>query len=323
PVTDDMALCHPSIQAGDGKLAVQDAEHAWFVRINHIDQYGTHVPLERLTATPPVPLLFLNVDAVAGSRALIWEHIQDAPGKPCPNPRVIIPRDIYPDVVKGSVIVDIRSFGVRTPPCTKQKPSYGIMGLFHLLPPSLAWLWRLVAPRGHANPSIVTSDALSSEGVGSYWPFATGRRVDHANLLLRQFQTHTRMRYILCPNQHVGAWKVGFMPQWVAREYLARRGNARFKSDQIQSARCPLLGYSLYQLQVEGRMIARWMLQVETQPEVGEEGYDKGAAMLREFFHKCLKEYLHPDLDPLARQIIQCCLDNGSVEDYEKLIVAS
>jgi hypothetical protein len=319
-VTDDMALCHPSLQEGGGKLTLVDAESAWFVRVNHIQHYGTDIHLEKLTAEPPEPLLFLNIDAVPRSRALIWEHIQDAPGKPCPNPRVIIPRRIYPGVVEGPVLVDIRSFGVRTPPCTREKPTYGIIGLFHLLPPALAWLWRLVSPRGHDNPSIVDSEGMSSEGVGSYWPFATGRRVDQANLLLRQFQESTRMRQILCPNQYIGAWRVGFMPQWIAREYLARRGIARFRPDQLRPARCPLLGYTMHQLQVEGSFIARWFLQVETQPEVGEDGYDQGATILRNFFHRCLKDFLEADLDPLGREIITCCLDGGSVQDYERLL---
>ncbi len=321
PVTDDMALCHPSIQDGDRKLRLTDAEDGWFIRINHITNYGTDVHLERLTAQPPQPLLFLNVDSVPNSRAMIWEHIEDEPGKPCPNPRVILPRQIVPGVVEGSVTVDIRSFGVRTPPCTRERPTYGIIGLFHVLPPALAWLWRLVAPRGHANPSIVETEGMSSEGVGSYWPFATGRRVDQANLLLRQFQEHTRMRSILCPNQYVGAWKVDFMPQWVAREYLARRGNARFKPDQVQPARCPLLGNALFQLSIEGRMIARWFLQVDTQPEVGEEAYDQGAEILYNFFRKCLADFAdEADLDPIGRQIIECCYDGGSVHDYEALI---
>ncbi|MFN3408190.1 MAG: DUF4914 family protein [Limisphaerales bacterium] len=319
-VTDDMALCHPSLQEGGGKLVVTDAENAWFVRVNHLEHYGTDVHLEKLCAEPPEPLLFLNIDAVPRSRAMVWEHIEDAPGKRCPNPRVIIPRKVFPGVVEGAVTVDIRSFGVRTPPCTKDKPSYGILGLFHILPPSLAWLWRLVSPRGHANPSIVDTEGMSSEGVGSYWPFATGRRVDQANLLLRQFVRNPRMRHILCPNQHVGAWQVSFMPQWIAREYLARRGVARFRPDQLRPARCPLLGHTLHQLQVEGRMIARWFLQVETQPEVGEAAYDAGAEMLKKFFHKCLADFQEPDLDPLGKQIIECCLDGGSVEDYEKLI---
>ena len=321
-VTDDMALCHPSLQEGQGKLTLTDAENSWFVRVNHIEHYGTDVYLERLTAEPPVPLLFLSVDAVPGSRALIWEHIEDAPGKRCPNPRVIIPRNVFPNVVEGAVTVDIRSFGVRTPPCTKEKPTYGILGLFHILPPALAWLWRLVSPRGHANPSIVDTEGMTSEGVGSYWPFATGRRVDQANLLLRQFTENTRMRHILCPNQHIGAWRVGFMPQWIAREYLARRGAAKFRPEQLRPARCPLLGHTLHQLQVEGRMIARWFLQVDTQPEAGEEAYDEGAKILQRFFRACLADFRDPGLDPLGQQIITCCLDGGTLEQYEPLIPA-
>ncbi|MBV9462854.1 MAG: DUF4914 family protein [Verrucomicrobiae bacterium] len=320
PVTDDMALCHPSHQRDGGRLTVQDAESAWFVRVNHIDRYGVDIHLEGLTAQPPEPLLFLSIDAVPGARAMIWEHIEDAPGQPCPNPRVIIPRAIYPGVINKPVAVDIRSFGVRTPPCTRESPSYGILGFVHLLSPALAWLWRLVAPRGHANPSIVDTGGMTTEGVGSYWPFATGKKVPHANMLLDQFERYTRMRYILCPNQHVGAWKVGFMPQWVAREYLARRGHAQFKQDHLRPSRCPLLGYALHTLHVEGKLIPRWFLQVESQPEVGEESYDKGAAIIREFFEKCLQEFDTPDLAPHGRQIIQCFRDNGSVADYEKLI---
>ena len=164
PVTDDMALCHPSIQKGNGGLELCDAEDAWFVRVNHIHRYGTDPALESLTAQPSQPLLFLNIDAVPGSSAMIWEHIEDEPGVPCPNPRVIVPRSIVPGVVNEPVSVDIRSFGVRTPPCTREQPSYGILGLFHVLPPSLAWLWRLVAPRGHANPSIVDSKGHEQRG---------------------------------------------------------------------------------------------------------------------------------------------------------------
>lgn len=320
PVTDDMALCHPSIQDGEGKLRVVDAEDAWFVRVNHIDNYGTDPYLERLAAQPGQPLFFLNIDAVPGGRALIWEHIEDIPGKPCPNPRVVIPREIVPDIADGAVTVDIRSFGIRTPPCTQANPSYGIIGLFHLLPPALAWLWRLVSPRGFDSPSIVDHGEMGSEGVGSYWPFATGRRVPQANLLLDQCIEHTRTRYILTPNQHVGAWRMGFMPQWLAREYLARRGSASFKLDQVRPARCPLLGYTLYQMQIEGRMIPRWFLQVDTQPEVGQEAYDQGAEMLTAFFHRHLVDFLEPDLAPLGRRIIECCLGGGKIEDYEALI---
>ncbi|MGB6219859.1 DUF4914 family protein [Haloferula sp.] len=319
-VTDDMALCHPSLDKGKGKLSLMDAEDAWFVRVNHLTRYGTDPHLEALTLQPPAGLLFLNIDAKPGSTAIIWEHTEDERGVPCPNPRVVIPRSVIPGIVDGSVEVDIRSFGVRCPPCTREKPTYGIIGMFHLLPPALAWLWRLVAPRGHANPSIVDSEGMSSEGVGSYWPFATGRRVDQANLLLRQIQDTPEVRYILMPNQHVGCWAVSFMPQWITREYLARRGGAKFDSSQVEASRCSLLGWNPRSLVVEGRPIGTAFFEVHSQPEVGEEAYDQGAAILADFFRRELAQFLVDDLDPLGREIIECCFRNGSVEDYQKLL---
>lgn len=320
PVTDDMALCHPSIQGKNGKLGLTDAENGWFVRTNHITSYGKDIHIEKLTAQPPEPLLFLNVDAAPGGRALIWEHIMDAPGKPCPNPRVVVPRRIIENIVNGPVSVDIRSMGIRTPPCTKKKPSYGIIGIFHVLPPALAWVWRLVAPRGYANPSIVETKGLSSEGVGSYWPFATGRKVDQANLLLKQIESTPKVRYVLTPNQHVGAWETSFMPQWLMREYLARRGNARFASHQVEPARCPLLGFALNSITIEGTSIPNWFLRVETQPEVGEIGYEAGAKILTDFFKETLKEFLVPDLSPLGKKIIECTMNDGKMDDYLLLI---
>ena len=104
------------------------------------------------------------------------------------------------------------------------------------------------------------------------------------------------------------------------REYLARRGSAKFKFDQIRPARSPLLGYALHQLQLEGRFVARWFLQVNTQPEVGNDGYDQGARILYDFFRKQLNLFLTDSLDPLGRSIIECCLDEGSVEEYADLI---
>ncbi len=320
PITDDMAMCQPTAQAQGGALLVRDAEQGWFVRLDHIQRYGTEPHLEELTIHPKEPLIFMNLHGVPGATILPWEHVEDAPGVPCPNPRVILPRRMVPDIVDGPVIVNVRNFGIRTPPCTREHPSYGIAGYLHLLPAALAWLWRLVAPRGHANPSITDSTGLVSEGVGSYWPFATGRMVDHANLLLRQVQAAPKMRYTLTPNQHVGAWSVGFMPEWIAREYLARRGVASFRPGQLKPARCPLLGFVLNTMQVEGAIIPDWLLCIEKQPEVGVEAYDHGADLLQGFFRDELAGFLHPDLDPLGRRIIGCCLDGGTVKDYESLL---
>lgn len=320
PVTDDMALCHPTLEGSDHKLILMDAEEAWFVRVNHIDHYGIDPQLESLTIHNPDPLLFLNIEAQPHSTALIWEHIEDAPGVPCPNPRVIMPRRSVPEVVEGSVPVDVRSFGVRTPPCSREQPTYGIIGLFHLLPPALAWLWRLTAPRGHGNPSIVDTGGMTSEGVGSYWPFATGKRSTQANLLLDQFERYPNMCYTLTPNQHIGVWKVGFMPQWLMREYLTRRGSTSFSRQQVSPARATLLGYEMEQVILEGEKIPIRYLKVYQQREVGIEGYDEGAKIFDQFFRDQLAKYTFSEFRSLGQRIVQCFLDGGTLPDFESLI---
>jgi len=321
PVCDDMATVHPTIQTTSKRLRLLDAENAWFIRTDNITGYGIDPVLEKITINSAKPLLFLNIKTNPGGTALIWNHTEDEPGKPCPNPRVIVPRELFDGVVKEPVSIDIRSFGVRTPRCTAQDPSYGILGLFHILPPALAWLWRLVSPRGHANPSIIGSDgSMQSEGVGSYWPFATGTKVRHANILLEQIAKNTDTRYVLTPNQYVGVWKVGFRAQLLMREYLTRRGNSRFRTTQIGQARCKLLGYELEYLTIEGSKIPSRFLKTYKQPDVGFEGYDKGAAMLIEFFTKELQQYRKPELSELGHRIIEVCLNGGTVEEYEKLI---
>ena len=320
PVDDDMALCHPTLQRKDGKLRIIDAENAWFVRVDGVKEYGDDPFLEKITINPSKPLLFLNIDTKPESTALLWDHILDEPGKPCPNPRVILPRKIVPNIIDKPVSVDIRSFGIRTPVCTKEKPTYGIIGLFHILPPALAWLWRLVAPRGHNNPSIVGSGTMQSEGVGSYWPFATGKRTTHANMLLKQIIETPRTTFTLVPNQNIGVWKVGFKPQLLLREYLTRRGVAKLKKDQYQAARCPLLGYELNYLTLEGSKIPTRFLKVYSQIEVGTEGYDAGAEQLYEFFKGELLKYLTDDLLPVGKRIIDACLSNASIDEYNEIV---
>jgi len=320
PVTDDMALCHPRIQNESKRLRVTDAEQGWFLRINHIAKYGTDPQHESLCVHPKEPLIFLNLQGVPGSTCLIWEHTMDEPGKPCPNPRVIMPRRLVPNVVDDPVEIDVRSFGIRTPMCSKEHPTYGIIGFFHILPPALAWLWRLVAPRGHDNPSITDTVGMTSEGVGSYWPFATGKQVTQANLLLRQIMDTSNTRFILIPNQHVGVYRVGFMPQWVAREYLSRRGSARFKEDQLVKSMCSLLGYALDSIKIDGTFLPRGFLQTNLQPEVGNEGFTAGAEILSDFFKVELAKFITAELDPFGRKIIDCCMSDGTLDDYIGLI---
>lgn len=323
PVADDMAFCHPSLQRKDGKLRILDAENAWFIRVDSVKQYGDDPFLEKITTHPSRQLLFLNIDAKPEATALIWDHIEDEPGVPCPNPRVIMPRNCVPNVVERPVSVDIRSFGIRTPTCSKESPSYGIVGLYHILPPALAWLWRLVSPRGHKNPSIVGTGNMESEGVGSYWPFATGMQINHANMLLKQIIETPRTTFTLVPNQNIGVWEVGFKPQLLMREYLTRRGVAKLRSDQFQPARCPLLGYELNYMTIEGSKIPSRFLKVYNQTEVGVEGYDAGAEILRKFFKEELQKYLKKDLLHTGKRIIDACLSDASVEEYNEIVPMS
>ncbi|MCL2577709.1 MAG: DUF4914 family protein [Defluviitaleaceae bacterium] len=326
PVTDDMALAHPKMQQQleTRKLVVADAEDGWFLRVNHITKYGTDPATEDLTIHPKKPLIFVNIDGAPGSSILLWEHIIDEVGekpyKPCPNPRVIMPRRNVPNHVDYPVEVDVRSFGIRTPPCTKEKPSYGIVGMFHVLPPALAWLWRLAAPRGHDNPSIVETEGMTSEGVGSFFPFLVGKMVNQANLLLEQIINTPSTRYILIPNQHIGVFNVGFSGQWVTREFLARRGGVRFREGALTNARCPLLGYALNSMKVDGQNIPKYLLQVDLQNEVGPEAYDQGAKMLSDFFKSEVRKFLTPGLNDMGKKIIDACLNDATVEDYLNFI---
>ncbi len=320
PITDDMALSLPSFQNDNKKLVVSDAEEAWFIRLNHITKYGTDPNLESITIAPEKPLIFLNLYGVPDSTCLIWEHTEDEPGVACPNPRVIIPRKLIPNTVDGPVDVDYRSFGIRAPLCTRKHPTYGIIGLFNVLPPAIAWLWRLVAPRGDSNPSIIETKELSSEGVGSYWPFATGKFIRHANLLLRQILNTPDTRFLLFPNQHIGSWRVGFMPQWISREFIARKGAARFDPKNMEPARFPLLGFSPIVMQLEGVTIPEYFIRPELQPEIGKKAYDAGAKILNKFFKKELMKFLSGKIDPLGKEIIDCCLQGGTIKDYLDLI---
>lgn len=328
PVTDDMTLCHPSIQQGDGRMYVADAEDGWFVRVDNLREYGQDAGFERAVIHPAAPLVFFNIQGVPDATALPWEHTLDSNGTPCPNPRVVLPRSMVQDVVNEPVGVDVRTFGVRMPACTREKPTYGIMGMTNFVPPSIAWLWRLIAPRGDKNPSIgESSDAVKklehggmvAEGVGSFWPFSTGTKVAAANLQLRQIMDYPRTRFILTPNQHVGAYSVGFSAEWLTREWIARRGAGRMRADQLTKTRCPLFGYAPKEITLDGQPVRRTLLHPDTQSQVGEEAYDAGAAILTGFFKSELAQFLTDELDPLGRQIIELCMRDATVEEYEAL----
>lgn len=318
PIADDMAVAYANIQSPEtGKLMIMDAEDGWFLRMDSMKAYGNSPAYEKICIHPSRPLLFFNMEGVPGATCLIWEHVLDSNGQPCTNPRVIIPRDMIENIVPlGPQEVGVRSFGVRMPPSTAEHPDYGVMGLLHVVPPALAWLWRLVSPRGFKNPSIVDGGSkMKSEGVGSYWPFATGKKVTQANMLLRQIMACPDTLNVLIPNQHIGAYKIGFVSEWISREYLARH-NGIIKMKHLTPARCPLFGYSLIDMKVDNQYIRQTFLRPETQSKLGEEGYDAGAKILVDFFKEEISQFLTDELDPLGRQIIECCLNDGTLEDY-------
>ena len=320
PIADDMVLAHKDLQNDSGHLVIVDAEDGWFLRMDGDNYYGNSPMYERISIHPPQPLEFFNMDGTPGATCLIWEHVLESTGKPCSNPRVIIPRELIDNIVPGNSPqeVNVRSFGVRMPPSTAAAPNYGVMGMVQFVPVSIAWLWRLVSPRGFKNPSIADANAgsgLKAEGVGSYWPFATGKKVRQANLLLRQMMDTPNTLNILIPNQHIGAYHIGFMGEWLTREYLARR-NGTVRLRHLVPARNPIFGYSLDEMKIDGQYVRRTFLRPEYQSKLGFEGYDAGAKILTDFMKEQVKEFLVDELDPVGRQIIELFLNDAPLEKY-------
>jgi len=135
-------------------------------------------------------------------------------------------------------------------------------------------------------------------------------------LLLERIINAPRTRYVLTPNQHVGAYEVGFAAEWLTREYLARRGQGQVKMDALEPARFPLFGYSLKEMKIDGQQIRPTLLQPHLQSKVGEAAYDEGAKIINDFFKQELKQYLTPEISDLGRKIIETCLNDGTLDDY-------
>jgi len=150
-----------------------------------------------------------------------------------------------------------------------------------------------------------------------------GKRITHANLMLKQIIETPRTTFTLVPNQHIGVWEVGFKPQLLMREYLTRRGVAKLRSDQHQPARCPLLGYELNYATIEGSKIPSRFLKTYNQPELGIDGYDAGAEILTKFFKEELQKYLDKDLLNTGKRIIDACLSDASIDEYNEIVPMS
>ncbi|MBP8851332.1 MAG: DUF4914 family protein, partial [Breznakibacter sp.] len=136
------------------------------------------------------------------------------------------------------------------------------------------------------------------------------------NLLLEQMLNTPKTKYLLIPNQYIGAYKVGFMAEWIDREYMGRHGSKRFLPNHLVEAKCPVLGYTLESLKIDGTFLPSFLLRVNEQVEVGEEGYEKGSKILVDFFKQEAKGYYSDELHPIGRQIIETLLMDGTLEDY-------
>jgi hypothetical protein len=77
-----------------------------------------------------------------------------------------------------------------------------------------------------------------------------------------------------------------------------------------------LLGEVYGPIQVDGQHISSRFLRPEKQATLGEEGYDKGAEILYDFFAKELEVYNTEDLHPVGKQILECFFNRGTIEDY-------
>ncbi len=106
PIADDMACALKSIQdPTSGKLRILNTKNGWFLRMDGMNAYGNNPLYRRICIHPSEPLVFFNMDGIPGSTCLIWEHVIESNGKPCSNPRVILPRKMLDNIVKEPVEV--------------------------------------------------------------------------------------------------------------------------------------------------------------------------------------------------------------------------
>ena len=92
------------------------------------------------------------------------------------------------------------------------------------------------------------------------------------------------------------------------------------RMDRLTPALCPILGYCLKDMKVDGQHIPPKFLRPELQELLGQEGYQVGAKILTDFFAKELAVYDTPELHPVGRQVLECFAKGGSVEDYCRII---
>ena len=72
-------------------------------------------------------------------------------------------------------------------------------------------------------------------------------------------------------------------------------------------------------MKLDGQFIRPTFLRPETQSNLGETGYDAGAKILTDFFKQEIAQFDTDELNPVGREIIRCCLRDGTLDDYLSL----
>ena len=114
-----------------------------------------------------------------------------------------------------------------------------------------------------------------------------------------------------------GELAVGILQHFLD-EYLKEHAG-EIKAKHLTPARCPLFGYALVDMKLDGQYVRQTFLRPETQSKLGTKGYDAGAKILTYFFKSEIRQYPTQELDELGRSIIECCLNDGTLDDYLKL----
>ena len=81
-------------------------------------------------------------------------------------------------------------------------------------------------------------------------------------------------------------------------------------------ARCPLFGYSLDEMKIDGQYIRRTFLRPELQSKLGFQGYDAGAKILTDFIKEQIRQFDTDELDPIGKKIIDLCMNDAPLDEY-------
>lgn len=84
----------------------------------------------------------------------------------------------------------------------------------------------------------------------------------------------------------------------------------------LVEARCPLFGYSLADMKIDGQHIRRTFLRPELQSKVGFDGYDAGAKILTDFIKEQIAPFNTNGLNPIGRNIIELAMNDAPLEEY-------